>query len=64
MKCPLLIIGWNAAGGGEQVYNPDCHKEDCAWWSKAIGACSMLGLETSLSLIGAKLMELVAKMPH
>ncbi len=64
MKCPILIKvtkRWFRP----PVYEPvDCLKEECAWWDKSIGACAVLGLDLSLSLIGGKIFELVDKMHH
>ena len=64
MKCPLKMVRVEEPNTTPYYRTVDCLKEECAWWSKAVGACSILGLETSLSLIGAILLEMKDKMPH
>jgi len=60
MKCPLLLIGWNAARGGERVYKPDCLKEGCAWYDKEFQICAVGTLTQamySLKLIASDIKE-------
>jgi len=60
MKCPLLLIGWNAAKAGEQVYKPDCLKWECAWWEPKIGKCAVLRMWIALQDIHEALHDIAA----
>jgi len=51
MICPLIIAGWNAATGGDEVYKPDCLKQACAWWDEEENYCSVKVIAKKLSLI-------------
>lgn len=42
MRCPM------AFGRGEEEYNDECYKEDCAWWLADYACCAVLQLSIDL----------------
>lgn len=63
MKCPLLMIGWSAAEGGEQVWSVDCFEKGCAWWDDKNECCLVSTLISSLNFMGCLLYDIKEGMP-
>jgi hypothetical protein len=58
MKCPLILAGWNATRGGDKAYEPNCRKEDCAWWVNNSQQCAINKIGAELWVIGEVLEEI------
>ena len=64
MKCPLLCLGKLAVGEITQDTLSDCLEKECAWYDSIIQTCILYSLHADLAYLGARLKELVDKMPH
>lgn len=51
MKCPLIAIVFSEAENPHPLLDADCLKEECAWWDKLPGRCSLLQAVIALESI-------------
>ena len=64
MKCPLIAIGYLASERMDAAKKCLCGKEECAWWDKDEGQCSILGFLTEFRMVKVFLNDIFKKMPH
>ena len=52
MKCPVMSQPYESGEYQSKWHGIDCLKEECAWWLKAEGICSItaLGMEAVYKL--------------
>jgi len=64
MKCPLTFKTGYFLPGEWSVRGGNCIKEECVWWLKGAGYCTLPWVAEKLFHIEMLLAEIKDKMPH
>ena len=64
MKCPILPQVWLPPGEKGKWQQPDCLKEECAWYQKELENCIVYQAGMELGVLITFIEDLVSKMPH
>lgn len=64
MKCPLFAIGYLCKGDLEVARKCECGQEECAWWDRKGGRCSILLIALNLEGLANNLANIVNKLPR
>jgi len=64
MKCPLFVLAKTAHYSENVMITTDCLKEECAWWNKDRGVCSVKLGAGAIYDLWYQLTQIKEKMPH
>ena len=63
MKCPLMPDKNYSVQLEQHLNIGDCLKEECAWWNKRHGVCSIEVIGSVLEAISCSLADIASKTP-
>ena len=63
MKCPFILLLWQAKEDRKDYDLGDCLKEECAWWMPAFQVCSIFEIAVRLGSVADNVFSIMDKMP-